>query len=392
MKKHWSLLSIFLRDPFSLKFILGVIVGLGFSISIILATIGIMDGFSLHLRKGLKAASGDISMQLKDRFFNYNKIFIDKLLDLDVKEQAPVLQMEGFALKDETSKGVQVRGVNSSYQKVSGLNFSLERNQIAVGKELAEFFKLKIGDQLSLALSGSEGTATLSVFEVKDFVEHGVYEKDMRLAYVSLEYLQNLFGLEEKINLLLLNVPEAYHVGKETRVEDFIDDLEIKFINDYKVKPYWYDYSGLLKAVEVEKFMIGIILQLIVVISVFNLVAFIFYLNEKKAKEIFLIKALGLAQRRLSTLWNIMIFSIWFLSSLLSLLLIKLYDFALLNLDALKLPGDIYQLSAIRIVLDNIDYLSVFALSFLWIWLINFIALYSIKRKPIVSALRREFV
>lgn len=392
MKKHWPLLSIFLRDSFSLKFIVGVVVGLGFSISIILATIGIMDGFALNLRKGLKAASSDISMQLKDRFFYYDKSFTDKLLELDVKESAPILQMEGFALNEDISKGVQIRGVSDSFKSVSGMDVSLKGNQIAIGIELANLFKLKLGDKLNLALSGREGTATLSVFEVHHIVEHGVYEKDLRLAYVSLNYLQNMFNLEGKVNLLLLNVPTSFQFNNENRIERFIEELEIKFIQDYKIKPYWYDYSGLLKAVEVEKFMIGIILQLIVVISVFNLVAFIFYLNEKKGREIFLIKALGLAQKELSRLWNIIIFSIWLMATISSLLLVEIYNFALLNLDILKLPGDIYQLSTIRIVLDVGDYFLVFALSFLWIWFINYIALYSIKRKPIVSALRREFV
>ncbi len=390
-KYHSPLFAIFFSDRFSIKFILGVIVGLGFSISIILATIGIMDGFTLSLRKGLKSASGDISIHLKDRFFTHDQKIKDKLLNLDVKESTPVLQMEGFAIKNEVSKGILLRGVDSSYQQISGLNFTLKGRDIAVGKELASSLNIKIGDEIALALGSASSAATLSIYQVSSIVEHGVYEKDSRLIYVSLDYLQSLFQMDGKINLLLLNVPPHYEKKNKERVESFIEKLQEVFIQDYRIKPYWYDYSGLIKAVEVEKVMIGLILQVIVVISVFNLVAFIYYLNERKSKEIFLIKALGLAQQHLSVVWNTIIILIWLAASFLSLFLVFTYNYALNHLDFLKLPGDIYQLSAIHISLETWDYLLVFSLSLLWIILINFVALYSIKRKPIVSALRREF-
>ena len=52
--------KLILVDRVSFKFVVGVLFGLGFSISVILCTVGIMDGFKVTLKQGLKKSAADL--------------------------------------------------------------------------------------------------------------------------------------------------------------------------------------------------------------------------------------------------------------------------------------------------------------------------------------------
>ena len=55
-------LTLFMDNSTTIKFAVGVLVGMAFSISVILSTIGIMDGFQRALKFGLKKSVGEIVM------------------------------------------------------------------------------------------------------------------------------------------------------------------------------------------------------------------------------------------------------------------------------------------------------------------------------------------
>ena len=137
--------------------------------------------------------------------------------------------------------------------------------------------------------------------------------------------------------------------------------------------------------------MIGLILQLVVVISIFNVLAFIIFLNEKRSKEIFLIKALGLSQSRITKIWSTLIFVGWILSCGLSMVFVQVFDWALINLSILKLPGNIYHLGRLKISLETMDYIFVFSLTLIWLVAISGFLLLRLKKRPILEGLRKEF-
>ena len=78
------------------------------------------------------------------------------------------------------------------------------------------------------------------------------------------------------------------------KILKFIDKSRKVLGPQFFLGPYWEEFQPLLEAVKHEKFIITLILQLVVIISIFNVVAFIFFVNEKKSKEIFLPVIIGL--------------------------------------------------------------------------------------------------
>jgi hypothetical protein len=65
------------------------------------------------------------------------------------------------------------------------------------------------------------------------------------------------------------------------------------------VRPFWSEYSYFIEAVKIEKLSITLILQLIVVVAVFNIIAFVIYIMEKKS----LLKFSTVLQNKKRFLW-----------------------------------------------------------------------------------------
>lgn len=391
-------LTLFLDQPTSRKFLLGVWIGLAFSIAIILSTIGIMDGFERALRHGLKLSSGDITMQSRHGFFKEDIHMDREFAEAGIKDYAAAVQTESFLISEDEARGVVVRGVDKNYAHVVGLNLDLDHGDIAIGSQLSLLYKIKQGDEIVLAFGKGanefKNMPALHRFRVKQIVEHGVYQKDLRSVYVNIAEVQNILELSTKVNMIILNVDKASipEGDEHTFIEKKIVVLKGIFEDDFYFKPYWREFASLIEAVKAEKFMISLILQLIVIISIFNILAFIYFINEKKAKELFLFKALGLSKKAVGRIWLKLVFSIWFFGCLLSIVFVEIFRLLLLKLPLFELPAEVYQMPRLDIHLGPLDYLFVFVLALVWILLITFYLLRKLRKTSLLEGLRQEFV
>lgn len=389
--------TLFLDHSTSRNFLIGVWVGLAFSISIILSTIGIMDGFERALREGLKISSGDVTMQSKNGFFDFD-VALNRDFDfLEIHRYSKLIQTESFLISEDEARGVIVRGVDTSYGSVVGLDLDLKAHHVGIGSELAEIYKIKVGDEIVLAFAkgGNEfkNMPSLHRFVVGSIVKHGVYQKDLRSVYASLSEIQGILSLGNRINMISINVnrPMGFKGNEHELIENEISKMRSLLGNEFSFKPYWREFSSLIEAVQAEKFMISLILQLIVIISIFNILAFIYFINEKKSKELFLFKALGLSKKAVSKIWIKLVLLIWSGACLLSIVLVIIFRQLLLHLPFFQLPAEVYQMPTLDIHLGIGDYLFVFFLALVWILLITYYLLRKLKSMSLLEGLRQEF-
>lgn len=399
MKNKFEIfLQLFVDQKSLLKFGLAVVLGFGFSIAVILSTLGIMDGFEKSLRIGLKKSNGDLAINSRNGFFKLDNQLKDSLIKNHLTKFSPVVQTESFLVVDEESKGVLVKGVDDIYGEIVGLKINLKPGEIAIGSEIAKSLNLKVGDEITLAFAKGnkelKNLPGLYRFKVISIIEHGVYQKDSRLVYLDLEELQSILELSDRVNSLAVNIDQSEFkkVGDDEFVfKNKISDLNHDLGNDFYIKPYWKEFSFLIEAVKVEKVMIALILQLVVIISIFNVLAFIIFVNEKKAKELFLFKALGLSQKILSQLWFRLVILCWLISCGIAFILVQVFKVLLKYIWFLKLPTEIYYMPRLEMYISLKDYALVFFLALIWIMLITSILLRRIKKKSLMEGLRQEF-
>jgi len=397
MKSYLSILKIVLHGRSAGNILLATILSFTFSIAVILCTFGLMDGFDHLLKSGLRHSSGDILITSRRGFFTYStdlKKQVELVAPLAI---APVIQTEAFALREEVSKGGLVRGIEGdNFSAATGLVLEVKPGEIVIGQELAAQLKLNVGDPLALTFSkgndAGESLPMIQLFHVGGITEHGIYQKDLRFVYLNRSELAELMGLGNKVNLLILatektNVPLKSLEPINLDQKALRDELDSQFI----VRPFWNEYDFLIEAVKVEKFSISLILQLIVVVAVFNIIAFVIYIMEKKAQDFFFLRAVGLSLKSLNHFWFSSVLIIWSVSCVGAHLLSLLFNWCLQHVSFLQIPGEIYVLSSLNIKLDTMAYVTVYGVSLLWILLAAFIGYLRLKKRPIIQGLRQEF-
>ncbi|MCT4643126.1 MAG: ABC transporter permease [Bacteriovoracaceae bacterium] len=391
----FQLFKIILEKKSSVRFLIGAILSFAFSIAVILSTVGLMDGFESTLINSLKNSSSDIIVKSSIGVYNSNKLD-NKLFSTNDFNVTHVLQMQSFLIHGQTSKAVLVNGVNEvSFSKVLSLGVDkISTNEIMIGKELADELFVNIGDEITFLFSTNKntikGSTVLKNFIVTKIIDHGIYEKNLRYVYVNKNTLSSIYGYRplasNKSYIKLLYQASKDEISE--RVSSFESKLES---TAFVFFPFWKEYSTLLEAVGVEKLSITMILQLIVIVSVFNVLAFIIFVLERQSKSFFLLRALGLSKAVLVRFWMYLLVSIWVISCLLSIVFARIFDYLLQNLSIFELPGDIYVLSKLHLDLELNDFLIVFLGAFLWIVLIGGISIYRLKRKRLLFGLRQEF-
>lgn len=385
---------LFMQDRLSRRFAIGAWLGLAFSIAVILTTIGIMDGFGVSLKQGLRLSSGDITIFSEQGFFSEQADFIRDLKEFGVDELTGFVQSEGFAVANGVSKGILVRGVDAGpYAKISGQSLELAEREMIIGSELARLLEVEVGDAVGLVFAAGKknhaGLPGLEYFRVREIVHYGIHQSDLRLGFIDKKSMQALLGIDDRVNMLTLNAPKAN--GNTEVIGDYAVRLRHYLGPTYSVRTYWSEFAYLLDVVQVEKFWIGMILQIIVIISIFNVLAFILFVNDQKGRELFLFKALGLSQKGLMKVWNGFVFLFWLAACVFSWFFVQLFSFLLRQLSLLNLPADVYYLGELSLSLRIEDYVLVFVVAGAWLFILSWIGLMKMRRQTILYGLRKEF-
>ncbi len=397
MKSYFSILKIVLQGRSAGKILLATVFSFTFSIAVILCTFGLMDGFDHLLKSGLRHSSGDLLITSKKGFFQVTEPLTDILKSVGPLAIAPVIQTEAFALHQGISKGVLVRGIEpANFSQATGLKVNLPNGGLVIGEELARALQVGPGDEIALTFGrgneSSQSLPTVRQFKISGLIKHGIYQKDMRLVYLPRQDMAELLDLRDYINLLILTTQDpAKPLDSLDRVRKDQQKLRSQLSQEYFVRPFWSEYSFLIEAVKVEKLSISLILQLIVVVAVFNIIAFVIYIMEKKAQDFFFLRAIGLSLKKLMRFWFISIFIVWAIACAGAHILSLVFNWALANLSFLQIPGEIYVLSSLQIRLDSTAYITVYLVSLAWVLIAGIFGYWRLKRRPIVQGLRQEF-
>lgn len=392
-----ALFHVLIQGRSAMNLLLATFVSFSFSICVILCTVGLMDGFELVLKSGLRYSSGDLYLQHRQSFFQLSPKLEESLKSLGITRYTGLIQSEGFLLADGQSRGVLLKGIEpESFSETTGLKFNLHPGEVIIGEVLSQQFNLKVGETVTIAFGkGNESIdylPGLRQFKISGIVKHGIYEKDLRFVYTTQKDVSDILGSGERINQLLISLyPPAEKNIDLDHIRTVQTDLQQELPKIFSVRPFWHEFSSLLQAVKVEKFSIGMILQLIVIVAVFNIAAFVIYLSEKKAREIFLIRALGVSMNQIWKFWLMIIILVWIFSCGGAYLLSQIFNWGLAHLSILQVPGEVYVLSQLSLSISLTEYITVYGLSLAWVLVALLFGYWRLRRRSILQGLRLEF-
>jgi len=279
-------------------------IGISLGVAVLIIVMSVMNGFRTELIDKIVGFNSHITI----KSYDVNGINPIKLNNNNLKIIAENIIFsnsgEVIILKNNTSKGVILRGYNSDdfadlaiikNDKFRGTRSELLKNSISIGNELSFSLDLKIGDKITLMSPSGVQTIIGSMpkqktFEVTSIFNSGLADFDNNIAIINLDTLDGFFGFEKKDRNLEIYLKDPHNIESQKKIVQTIFDEELIYT--------WADMnSSLFSALKVERNVMFIILSLIIIVAAFNIISGLTILVKNKTKDIAVLKSIGVLNK-----------------------------------------------------------------------------------------------
>ena len=379
-------------------------IGISLGVAVLIIVMSVMNGFRTELINKIVGFNSHLTIKSYDQLIDKSKIESN---NLKLISQYALFSNSGEAiiLKNETSKGIVLRGYQSDdFSKLKiiknknfkGNKINLEKNYISIGNELSFSLNLKIGDEITILSPSGVQTIIGSMPKQKTFIvtsifNSGLAEFDNNIALINLSTLEDFFGFKQEQRNLEIYLKNPKNIEKQKFVFQKVYDQELIYS--------WADMnSSLFSALKVERNVMFIILSLIIIVAAFNIISGLTILVKNKTKDIAILKSIGVLNKSIVKIFFLIgiiigtsatIFGL-FLGVTFSLYVENLRQFLSSTFNISLFPEEIYFLSKMpsEINLNSILIISICSI-FITIVVSIFPALKAAKLDPI-KALKYE--
>ncbi|MFA1288497.1 lipoprotein-releasing ABC transporter permease subunit [Xanthomonas axonopodis pv. nakataecorchori] len=280
------------------------ILGIALGVTVLITTLAVMSGFQKEIRDRLlqMAAHATVSAEgapMRD----WQHAVEVAMSNPRVAGAAPYIETESL-LQGPRKQPAIVRGVIPAEEgKVSVLAKKMQQGSvdsltpgsynIVIGKELALWLGVDVGDSIVVLLSDTQATPLGAMPRLKRFTVSGIFEAgyneiDRGLAVVNMQDLARVLRMDgvTGVRLRLHDMDQAWPVAR---------DLAVKLHGPYRVSDWTQENANLYHSLKMEKTVMGILLSLIVAMGAFNLVSSQVMLVTDKQADIAILRTLGLS-------------------------------------------------------------------------------------------------
>ena len=291
------------------SFISGVsMVGLILAVMSLITVMSVMNGFHEELtNRILNTISHSYITGSDDKLENWDDLQLQINSNERVIASSPYVEDFALMTSKNASQGISVRGIlidqeSSTSALLDDIKYgslSLEDDQFSVliGVGLATLMGTGVGDQITLIAPARNALGILvpqsQTFEVSGIFNAGLNDYNNGLAFIHLYDAQDLFTLGNKISGIRLKVDDLFDANEITN--DVVTSLGKGF---YGVD-WMQQQKHFIRALNLEKQMIAIILSLIIAVAAFNIVSMMVMVVTDKKSDIAILRTLGMTPKRI---------------------------------------------------------------------------------------------
>ena len=291
------------------SFISGVsMVGLILAVMSLITVMSVMNGFHEELtNRILNTISHSYITGSDDKLENWDDLQLQINSNERVIASSPYVEDFALMTSKNASQGISVRGIlidqesstSALLDDVKYGSLSLEDDQFSVliGVGLATLMGTGVGDQITLIAPARNALGILvpqsQTFEVSGIFNAGLNDYNNGLAFIHLYDAQDLFTLGNKISGIRLKVDDLFDANEITN--DVVTSLGKGF---YGVD-WMQQQKHFIRALNLEKQMISIILSLIIAVAAFNIVSMMVMVVTDKKSDIAILRTLGMTPKRI---------------------------------------------------------------------------------------------
>ena len=291
------------------SFISGVsMVGLILAVMSLITVLSVMNGFHEEItNRVLNTISHSYITESDDTLEDWEEL--RKKINSQEHIVASSPYVEDFALmtSKNASQGVSVRGILVDLEsttssllndiKYGDLSLNEDDSSILIGIGLATLMGTGIGDQLTLIAPTRNSLGLLvpisTTFTVGGIFNAGLNEYNNGLAFIHLYDAQDLFTLGNEVTGIRLKVDDLFKAN-------IITQETVKSLGDGFYGVDWMQQKqNFMRALNLEKQMIAIILSLIIAVAAFNIVSMMVMVVTDKKTDIAILRTLGMTPKRI---------------------------------------------------------------------------------------------
>jgi lipoprotein-releasing system permease protein len=168
-----------------------------------------------------------------------------------------------------------------------------------IGSGLAAQLGTTVGENITL-LTPEISSSIIGIqprfkrFTVSGIFNAGINEYDNNLAFIHLKQAQKLYSMKGKVSGLRLKVDDLFKANEiTTEIVNNIDNKRYYGIDWMQKK------ANFIKALNLEKQMIGIVLSLIIAVAAFNIVSMMVMVVTDKKADIAILRTIGMTPKRI---------------------------------------------------------------------------------------------
>ena len=291
------------------SFISGVsMVGLILAVMSLITVLSVMNGFHEEItNRVLNTISHSYITESDDTLEDWEEL--RKKINSQEHVVASSPYVEDFALmtSKNASQGISVRGILVDLEsttssllndiKYGDLSLNEDDSSILIGVGLATLMGTGIGDQLTLIAPTRNSLGLLvpisTTFTVGGIFNAGLNEYNNGLAFIHLYDAQDLFTLGNEVTGIRLKVDDLFKAN-------IITQETVKSLGDGFYGVDWMQQKqNFMRALNLEKQMIAIILSLIIAVAAFNIVSMMVMVVTDKKTDIAILRTLGMTPKRI---------------------------------------------------------------------------------------------
>jgi lipoprotein-releasing system permease protein len=289
--------------------------GIALGVAALIVVLSVMNGFQKEVRDRMLSVLSHIEVfdgsgSMPDWKATAAEAFHHK----EVRGAAPYVAGQAMMTRDDTVRGVVVRGVLPQEEpKVSDVASQVREGSfndlrsgefnIVLGKELARGLHVRVGDKVTMIAPQGQVTPAGVLPRLKQFTVAGIFEAghneyDSSLAFIHIDDAMKMFKLEAPsgLRLRIEDMQRAPQVAQEL---SRILTGNVYILDWSKQNRTWF------AAVQTEKRMMFIILTLIIAVAAFNLVSTLVMTVTDKQADIAILRTLGASPKSIMKIFMI---------------------------------------------------------------------------------------
>lgn len=343
--------------------------GIALGVATLLVVMSVMNGMQTDLKNKVLGASAPITVLTIDQEFIRDwKEIVDTLKEgvPEIRDATPYIFEKALLKHEDRTDGAIIRGVDpNSFSLVSDIpqhietgEFDLSGKKVILGNYLARRLWAHVGDTVTISSPFSSAPTPFGfILPAEDFIlsgvfDMGMYEYNATLAIISIENAKSLFGIDGVTGI-------DFTVDDPYQAPNLAVDIVAKLSYPYRVMNWMERNRILLRALEIEKKVMFIILTLIIIVAAFNIVSSLVLIVLAKMREIGILKALGSSASSITRIFLIDGLIVGGGGAFFGVFLAWILCFLLGKYKFIDLPSDVYFLTKLPVEMQFADFLLV---------------------------------